>query len=68
MSAPGSITDIAFYSGVIAERQRIINYLIENNVIRESLFDLGGYVAIPTDRGEPVVLDFKPQPGERSDA
>ena len=65
---PGSITDIAFYTGVIAERQRIINYLLEKDVIRDQMFNLGGYVALPTDGGEPVVLDFKPKPGDRSDS
>lgn len=65
---PGSITDIAFYSGVIAERQRIIKYLLENNIIREQMLDLPGYVAVTTDGNEAIVLDFKPKPGDRSDS
>lgn len=64
---PASMNDIAFRTGVVAERTRVIEYLLEMNVIRPQMFDLPGYVALPTDGGEPVVLDFKPKPGDRRD-
>jgi hypothetical protein len=34
MSQPASMTDIAFDTGIIAERQRIINLLLDLDVIR----------------------------------
>ena len=55
------MNDIAFRTGVVAERQRIIEYLLEQNVIRTQMLDLPGYVAITTDGKEAVVLNFKPQ-------
>jgi hypothetical protein len=33
-SEPASMTDIAFDTGVIAERSRIINLLLDQNIIR----------------------------------
>ena len=65
---PASMNDIAFRTGVVAERQRIIEYLLEKDIIRPQMLDLPGYVAITTDGNEAVVLDFKPKPGDRRDS
>lgn len=50
MTQPSSLSSIAFNTGVIAERSRLIKQLIELGVIRHSMLGDNWYV-IYTDKG-----------------
>lgn len=54
MKAPGSLTSIAFDTGVIAERTRIIKLLTDLGAIRRDA--LGYLVAFNTDGTEVIYL------------